>query len=391
MIKYKPYLLNILILLPVFNIGCFHTTGLEQTSVVAEMLPENDLILPDRRIGLNPKSKSGDYYLGNDFIHVSLAYNDACSSSSENDINENSGSIIDASYLEIDNTVVYENEAVKYSKIISKTEGRISALSNAMGYLSPVISNNMDFRISLNKQFEIEKRNDYTSIIMRGEVLDLKGYFGKLNNPIEGIEVIHIVRLGRLDAFITLITNIINHSGHSIDIKSIGDKLKQKPNNQGYHLCLPSGDTKNICLNSNRETIASQNKIFSLDNLITTSVPGLGLIDLNHQEGTKNINANLWILPLDNECLYVTYNTNQSDKDIYPDTLLISNIPNNDLLLDNASITYSRRIYILPSKNDSHIRHCQLFNQIQKDRSFFDIINSMSNNFIRYGMKFLIK
>lgn len=282
--------------------GCYRAAGIKQSPLIVEMLSENNDKVLSYSIGNNHKAKAGDYYLGNDFLHVAIAANDT----------KYRGSIIDASCV-----------------IASDDGHRQSMPNNAMGWLKPIV--NSDDEIIFEKEFLISKTEDIASIVMNG----------RTNS---GMRVKHTISLGRLDHFLKLKTEITN-VGDNFVIDSIGDYLIQNSNKQrGYYLNFPNG-----------------NGFVVAGNTLKTKTLGIGFVDV----GDSNVELaeqyiNLWLEPSKsnkNKKLQINCmdngnrnNCNEEDKHPYPGSNVLINqfFDHNTANLNvNSELAYTRDLYVL--------------------------------------------
>ena len=302
LLKRKLLLASSLMVEVIVGTGCYRAAGIKQTPLILEMLSENSDKVLSYSIGNNHKAKAGDYYLGNDFLHVAIAASDA----------KYRGSIIDASCV-----------------IPSDDGHRQSMPNNAMGWFKPIV--NLNDEVVFEKEFLTSKTEDVASIVMNG----------RTNS---GIKIKHTISLGRLDHFLKLKTEITN-IGDDFVINSMGDYLIQDSNKKGgYYLNFP---------NAKGFVVAG--------NTLPTKTSGIGFVDV----GDSNVELakqyiNLWLEPSESNknkelqinCEYNGNkgNCNKEDKYPYPG----SNVLINQFFDHNATksamgnrLVHTRNLYIL--------------------------------------------
>jgi hypothetical protein len=353
----------------------------------------SEKIALDQVIGLKSRASMGDYYLGNDFVHIAIAGNHGTSGPGIF-----TGSIIDAGYITLDGGY-----------------NRVSARGNAMGQLTTVMNGSPDLPVVFNDKFELSNDGNVASITMHGAVRDLSGDFTAVGQFVPGVSVSHKISLSSTDRFLTLETKVVNGGVVPIKIYSIGDHLVQKDSG-GYNLSVPDecNFDSHTCItdiaNSYsrevwRSTGDDEDKSVDSRSFFHIVTPVVGLIDSEYNGVDSTPHANLWFLSLDNKStLIVNFKQRNYEKKIFIDGLepelselakvninrdrngvcrlqsafcpnfVISNASKVGSLNVGCTLEYSRRIYIFVG-SDSIIGDCLLSRGVC---SFFDLIHNAS-------------
>ena len=308
-----PLKFVVVVIVIIMSTGCFRATGLQRFSVIAEMLPKD--IEPDQVIGSMPKSKTGDYYLGNDFIHVAIAHSVA----NTDDPKTHMGNIIDAGYL----------------KLNPDNYDRRSTSGNAMGRFSVVVNGNRNLPVIFDENFIISNDGDTATLAMKGSICDVKGSIVTAGSLVPGVSVDHKISLSRIDKFLTLETSITNNGLSPIEINSVGDYLVQEKNKY-YELDIPKTAIGDVNLTSGALT------------------PVVGFMDRSYNGycSKKDPCANLWVFPLDEKKIILkSYRKEDiTTPECHCYDLVISGEPKVNKLEIGCTIKYSRRMYILTDR-----------------------------------------
>jgi hypothetical protein len=335
--------------------GCYRATGLQRTPLVAEEIPENG---GDRVAGLKSAAGSGDYYLGNDFIHVAIdgtVFGDPVENVIAGAVA--GGSIVDAGYVTLDTSF-----------------RRVPAPGDAMDRLTPVVNQDPSMEIVFDHYLPTNQ-GTLSTLVMTGYVLDpnhrIAGAQWAGNNVVQNVTVNHTLSLTNLDRFLTATTTVSNHGTTTLGIRNIGDFLYQQGG--GYRFAIPATyDAAGAAL-AKRWGVEIPGSDFSNPLGTAVKAPMVGLMDPELASPTLDSHASLGFLPVDGDNLLVTSDPQSALSDlrpIFPQRLVVGSIPTSGLPA-GSSISFTRRIYISggPSTSTSYPGMVNwLFNTMDQDR-----------------------
>ena len=202
--------------------GCYRATGFQRNPAAAEVLPAFG---GDAVLGIKHKGGQGDYYLGNDFIQIAIdgtPYGDPVQTPLAGAVS--GGSIIDAGYLELDNSY-----------------NRVSVPGNTMNRLTPVVNQDPNLPVVFST-FVLGNQNDQASITLTGSIYDpgnLLGAGTSAASPVvQGVAVTEVITIEQLDRYFTFTTIVTNNTSGALPIRSVGDCLVQQ--GSGYTFNVPA-------------------------------------------------------------------------------------------------------------------------------------------------------
>ena len=342
-------LMLVTVLASLAGTGCYRASTVQRAPMVAEVLPETG---GDRVKGLKSKSGSGDYYLGNDFIQVgidSTVYGDSVRIPLAGA--PSGGGIVDAGYIALDGSY-----------------NRVSVPGDALNRITPVV--NQDPTLQMVFSGYSLTAGDNAGITMTGAILDPNNRLGTGagSGPVTGLSVVHTLTLAQLDRFITMTTTVTNNTSSALPIYSIGDALTQKGggyhfiapanvNYQGVALATPWGVQIPATSDLTSNYTASAAGPASVPRIATSvQAPMVGLIDSEPGANTVDSHASLGFLPVQADRLLVASDpqdlltlspASASMRPAFPSRLVVGSLPAASPLAAGASLTFTRRLYIL--------------------------------------------
>ncbi len=313
--------------------GCYRATGFQRNPAAAEVLPAFG---GDAVLGIKHKGGQGDYYLGNDFIQIAIdgtPYGDPVQTPLAGAVS--GGSIIDAGYLELDNSY-----------------NRVSVPGNTMNRLTPVVNQDPNLPVVFST-FVLGNQNDQASITLTGSIYDpgnLLGAGTSAASPVvQGVAVTELITIEQLDRYFTFTTIVTNNTSGALPIRSVGDCLVQQ--GSGYTFNVPANfDYQGNALAS-RWGMQIPGSDFTQPLQTSVQAAYVGLIGREPGADTVDSHASLGFLPLDSERLLVAADPQNlmtvPDRPVVPARLSVGSLPVPQLAGNGTSLSFNRRLYIV--------------------------------------------
>ncbi|HLO65985.1 MAG TPA: hypothetical protein VK188_03130 [Holophaga sp.] len=333
--------------------GCFRASGIQRTTVTSEAVPETG---GDRVGGLKSTAGPGDYYLGNDFIQITVdgtRFGDSAQTPIAGALG--GGSIVDAGYLSLDTS--YQ---------------RVNVPGDSLERLTPVVNQDPGLQIVIDA-YNPDTHTDPATLTMTGGIMDpghrIPGATWDASGRVKGVTVQHVISLGKLDRFFTLKTTVTNASGAQVGVRSIGDSLVQSGG--GYQLAIPAGVDifgRPLPKNWGVEIPGSD-----FGSPIATAVQAPCVVMMATEPGAATVDshASLGIMPLDRQALAVTSDPQTrltALRPLFPKRMVAGSLPiAPDGLASGGALSYSRRLYVAggsSSSSDTPVHGTSLYNQI---------------------------
>ena len=320
------------------GLGCYRATGFQRNPMTAEVIPA---AFGDRVLGIKSKAGQGDYYLGNDFVHVAIdsnIYGDALQAPLAGAAS--GGSIVDAGYLQLD-----------------PSYNRVSTPSSAMHRLTPVVNQDPAMQVVFD-QYALGGTNSQASLTMTGRLLDPSDRLGTGTSPVAGVAVSHTLTIAQLDRFFTVTTVVTNNTAGTLPIRSVGDCLVQQGG--GYAFNVPANfDSQGNALATRWgvQIPATTDFTYATGTPVSTSVQAamVGLMATEPGADTVDSHCGVGILPLDADRLLVASDpqdlllggvASMPNRPVFPARLVAGSLPVTGLA-PGASLTFHRRLYLL--------------------------------------------
>lgn len=307
--------------------GCFRATGLARPSVAVEEIPASG---GDRVSGLKATAGPGDFYLGNDSVH--LAVDGAAFGDREGQFGAPSGgAVLDVGTIELDQSF-----------------HRVSAPTDMVERFGPVANQDPDLPLVFDRYVPGTDVNA-VHLDMQGYLLDPKGKLGVATDSqgrVSGVTVKHRISLNKGETFFTLETTLTNGSSASLPLRNLGDHLSQRGG--GFRFVVPAVSTfAGAPLNTWGVEIPGSDFTAPL----TTSVvaPMVGFMGAESAGNTLDSHASLGVLPLDVDSLLVASDPQHAlteNRPTFPGRLVVGS-PAVASLASGQSLSYRRRLYIL--------------------------------------------
>jgi hypothetical protein len=307
--------------------GCFRATGISRPDVVVEEIATAG---GDRVSGLKATAGPGDYYLGNDSVH--LAVDGAVYGDREGQLGAPSGgAILDVGSIALDQSF-----------------HRVSMPTDLVERLGLVANQDPDLPVIIDR-FIPSSNSASVYLEMQGGLLDTKGKLGAAKDAqgrVTGVSLVHRITLNKADGFFLLETTLTNGSGATLPLRNVGDHLSQRGG--GLRFVVPAVSTfAGAPLSTWGVEIPGSD--FSAP--LTTSVvaPMVGLMGAESADNTSDYHASLGILPLDVEGVLVASDPQQAlteNRPRFPARLVVGS-PAVANLAAGQSVSYRRRLYVV--------------------------------------------
>ena len=333
--------------------GCFRATGVARPAVVAEEIPASG---GDRVAGLKATAGPGDFYLGNDSIHMAVdgaAFGDRGGQFGA----ASGGAILDLGFISLD-----------------QSYHRVSMPSDLVERLGPVANQDPDLPLVFDR-YAPSGNATSVALEMGGYLLDAKGKLGAARDAqgrVSGVTVTHRIRLNKGEVFYTLETTLVNGSGAALPLRNLGDYLSQRGG--GFRFVVPALTTFSGAALGTTWGVEIPGSDFSAPLTSSVVAPMVGLMGAESAGASFDEHTSLGILPLDGDSLLVASDPQHAlteARPLFPGRLVVGS-PAVASLPTGSSLTYRRRLYVLggagfasslPSQTTS------VFNLMAQDRA----------------------
>ncbi|WP_005035750.1 hypothetical protein [Holophaga foetida] len=304
--------------------GCYHATGIQRSTPVAEEIPSTG---GDRVPGLKSAAGPGDYFLGNDA--VSMAVDGIPYGGSGVPIAGalSGGSIVDAGYVAL-------NTSYK----------RTSMPSDLVERLTPVVNQDPNLQMVFDT-FTVSNSGSSSSLVMTGGICNVS-----TGVRMDGVAVTHTISLGETDRFFLLETTVTNNTGSVVAIKNIGDYLLQKGGGYRFNIPATAKNADGTALSTWGVEIPGTTD-FSILNSVRA--PMVGLMGVEPAAPTYDAHTSLGFLPVDDDEDYLLVSCPEAQNSLsdtrpkFPSALVVGKpaLSTDSGLANGASLTYRRRLY----------------------------------------------
>lgn len=332
--------------------GCFRATGVSRPAVVVEEIPASG---GDRVAGLKATAGPGDFYLGNDSIHMAVdgaAFGDRGGQFGA----ASGGAILDLGFISLD-----------------QSYHRVSMPGDLVERLGPVANQDPDLPLVFDRYLPSGNANTVT-LDMEGYLLDAKGKLGVARDAqgrVAGVAVSHRIRLNKGEVFYTLETTLTNSSGAALPLRNLGDHLSQRGG--GFRFVVPALTTfSGTPLSTWGVEIPGTD--FSAPLTGSVVAPMVGLMGAESAGSTFDAHTSLGIMPLDGDSLLVASDAQHAlteSRPLFPARLVVGGTAVASLPT-GSSLTYRRRLYVIGGAGYSSALPSQttsIFNLMAQDRA----------------------
>ncbi len=307
--------------------GCFRATGISRPAAVVEEIPAAG---GDRVAGLKATAGAGDFYIGNDSVHLAVdgaAFGDRGGQFGA----ASGGAILDVGTLSLD-----------------QSYHRVSMPTDLLERLGPVANQDPDLPLAFD-QYAPGGNADTVYLAMAGYLLDPLGKLGVATDSlgrVRGVTVTHRITLNKGDAFFTLETSLANGSGATLPLRNLGDYLSQRGG--GFRFVVPAVST---FAGTPLTTWGVEIPGTSFSTPLTSSVvaPMVGLMGAESAGTTLDSHTSLGIMPLDVDSVLVASDPQRAlseARPLFPGRLVVGS-PAALSLASGGTLNYRRRLYVL--------------------------------------------
>jgi hypothetical protein len=334
--------------------GCYHATGFQRPSNIAEEIPAFG---GDHVPGLKQAAGPGDYFLGND--NVSLAVDGTPFGEPEGTTvagATSGGSIIDAGLIQLD-----------------QNYKRTPLPSDFLERLTPVVNQDPDLPLVFSS-FLPSNEAEVSRLELRGGLSDplhkVSGASWDAQNLVQGVEVVHRISLGRLDRYFLVETTLTNRGGTVLGIRNLGDALIQSGG--GFRFNVPAtGNLSGGALTRWGTDIPGTDFTRPLDTSV--KAPMVALMAPESAGAMLDSHASLGIISASYDPLLVASDPQAAlteYRPLFSRRLVVGCQPVASLAV-GASLTYQRRLYVeggSTSANALGLQATAAFNAMTADR-----------------------
>ena len=322
-------LVSLALLVSAGGLGCFRATGVARPAVAVEEIPATG---GDRVSGLKASAGPGDFYLGNDSIH--LAVDGAAFGDRDGQFGAPSGgAVLDVGSISLDQSF-----------------HRISMPTDMLERLGPVANQDPDLPLVFDRYIPGTDVNS-VHLDMQGYLLDPKGKLGvatDLQGRVAGVSVLHRISLNKGDIFFTLDTTLTPASGTTLPVQSVGDFLSQRGGVFRFNVPANLAFDGTTSVNTWGVEIPGSDFVDPLHTSV--HAPMVALMGAESAGNTFDSHASLGILPLNDEGLALVASDPQHAltemRPKFPTRLVVGSPAKSGLAI-GESFTYRRRIYLV--------------------------------------------
>jgi hypothetical protein len=310
----------------------------------------------DRVAGLKATAGPGDFYLGNDYLH--LAVDGASFGDREGQFGAPSGgAVLDVGHIELDQSF-----------------HRVSMPTDMLERLGPVANQDPELPLVFDRYLP-GTSVDAVHLEMQGYLLDPKGKLGVATDTqgrVPGVAVTHRISLTKTGNYFTFETTLMNGGGSAIPVRNLGDSLSQ--HGGGFRFSVPAIAT---FTGTPLSTWGVEIPGSDFNAPLTTSVvaPMVALMGCESSGNTLDSHASLGILPLDVDQVLVASDPQHPLTEFRPvvaGRLVVGSPAGAATLAAGQSLTYRRRLYLLGGTSASPSLPAQatsIFNLLVQNRT----------------------
>lgn len=307
--------------------GCYRATGLQRGTVTAQQVPE---VGGDRVPGLKAEAAPGDFFLGNDFLNLTVDGTRFGSALPAVAGAPAGGSIIDIGPV-----------------VLDQSYKRVAVPVDTLERLTPVLNQDPDIVLVFDR-YEPSSTTDGARIDMRGHVYDphhrVAGASWDGQGRVVGVEVVHSVILGKDDQHFLLETTVRNTGASAVGIRNIGDLLTQRT--AGFRFNIPAAEDGAGNLLSGWG-VEIPGTAFG-DPAAAVKAPMVSLMGVEPSGTVEDGHCSLGILPVDGDDLLVSSDPQSALTELRPRVpgKVVAGGPASASLAAGASLTHRRRLYV---------------------------------------------
>lgn len=349
------------------GMGCYRASGVQRPSLVAEKIPAGGV---EKVTGLKAEGAPGDYYLCSDRLQLVV---DGTTQGKAVAGAPGGGSIIDFCQVAL-------NQASFH---------RVSMPADSLERLSTVFNQDPDITFVMDSCMPYYDEN-LSRLDMVGHIHDPKGKLKKSRAALAKVEVRQSVSLGKDDKFITLTTTVVNNSGAILPIRNIGDLVFQKAGLLRFNIPAQvpssrSGETWGVQIPGN--FASGKDAAEPLTRSVKSEM--VAMMGVEPAGNTEDIHSSYGIMPVKPSAMVVVncdkQDALQSVRPEFPQRMVAGSEPQPQGLLDGASLSYVRRLYVISgasSQENTPSQATGIFNQMALDRTVLNPSGPVLGKFV---------
>lgn len=352
----------LLLLLAVAGTGCYRATGYIRPTLMSSEIPAEG---GDRVAGLKATAGPGDFYLGNDFVHLAVdgaLYGDRPAQYDA----PSGGGILDLGAVALDQSF-----------------RRVAVPSDLLERLGQVVNQDPDLPLVYDRIVP-QTGEESASLEMVGGVLDPLHKLGLATDAqgrVTGLEVSHRISLGQRDRHFTLSTSVINRTGAAVPVFTVGDALAQRGG--GYRFVIPGQAPSGVGAPPPGAFqpwgIEIPGSDFAQPLQTAVKAPGVALQGVEPAGEFVDSHMSMGLMSTDTQQVLVTSDAQHplaEPRPVVPSRLVVGSLPTVAAgvpapLAAGASLTHNRRLYLVGGTSLSTGTPNQatdVFNQMAADR-----------------------
>ncbi len=325
------------------SVGCYHAGGLQRQDTVAEEIPA---VSGDRVGGFKADAVAGDYYLGNDYIHLTVDGTPFGTKSGAAGA-AGGGSILDLGSVSMDQNYL-----------------RTSPPSDRLERMTLVVNQDPDIQFAVDTFLPTTKAST-ANLIMKGGLYDPKHKIASATHDasgrVSGVDVTHAIALGNTLSYFAVVSQLTNNCAVPLEIYNLGDHVHQTGG--GYRFNIPA----------NKDAVGNLVNNWGVD--IPDSGPGtvfgapaatvqarMAALMSCEPGGNMDYHTSIGLVPLmsDDAPFYVTSSPQSvftNPRPVASENLVLGSKPNMDSsnalvkLQPGESLIFNRRIYFSSGKS----------------------------------------
>jgi len=365
----------LLMLLAAAGTGCYRATGYIRPTLMSSEIPAEG---GDRLSGLKATAGPGDFYLGNDFVHLAVdgaLYGDRPAQFDA----PSGGGILDVGAVALDQSF-----------------RRVPVPSDLLERLGQVVNQDPDLPLVFDRISPLTG-GDVASLEMEGGILDPLHKLGLPTDGkgrVTGLSVTHRISLGQRDRSFNLTTSVTNQTGGAVPIHSLGDALIQKGG--GYRFVVPGQAPSGIGPAPGSFQpwgVEIPGSDFTKPLETAVKAPGVGFQGVEPAGEFVDSHLSMGLMSTDTEQVLVTSDPQHhlaEPRPVVPTRLVVGSLPAVQAgvpvpLAAGATLTHHRRLYLVGGTSLSTGTPNQttdIFNQMAADR--YTLFN-LAKGLLSYG------
>lgn len=308
--------------------GCYRATGLQRGTVTAQQVPE---VGGDRVPGLKAEAAPGDFFLGNDFLGLTVDGTRFGSALPAVAGAPAGGSIIDIGPV-----------------VLDQSYRRVAVPVDALERLTPVVNQDPDVVLVFDR-YEPSSSVEGARIDMWGHVYDpfhrIAGATWDSQDRVAGVEVVHSIALGKNDQYFQLETTLRNNGAATLGIRNLGDLLTQ--HTAGFRFNVPAAEDASGNLVTGWGVEIPGTPTFG-DPSAAVKAPMVAFMGVEPSGSVEDAHCSLGILPVDGDDLWVSSDPQSALTELRPQVpgkLVAGGSPVASLGA-GATLTHRRRLHV---------------------------------------------